>query len=71
MSLIRLDTQSLVWAINLLVHALTTTHSTGGTHLIKNERVCIKGIKTVGREPSWCRLNSEYHEALASFVIPN
>ncbi len=29
-----------------------------------------RGIKTVGREPSWCRLNSEYHKALASFFIP-
>ncbi len=24
-----------------------------------------RGIKTVGREPSWCRPNSEYHKALA------
>ncbi len=29
-----------------------------------------RGIKTVGREPSWCRLNSEYHNALAPFLIP-
>ncbi len=25
----------------------------------------------VGREPSWCRLNSEYHKALAPFFIPS
>ncbi len=29
-----------------------------------------RGIKTVGREPSWCRPNSEYHKALAPFFIP-
>ncbi len=23
-----------------------------------------RGIKNVGREPSWCRLNSEYHKVL-------
>ncbi len=25
------------------------------------------GIKTVGRKPSWCRLNSKYHKALTPF----
>ncbi len=30
-----------------------------------------RGIKTVGREPSWCRLNSEYQKALAPFFIPS
>ncbi len=29
-----------------------------------------RGIKTVGREPSWCRPNSEYHKALAPFLFP-
>ncbi len=28
-----------------------------------------RGIKNVGREPSWCRLNLEYHKALAPFFI--
>ncbi len=30
-----------------------------------------RGIKPVGREPSWCRFNSKYHEALAAFFIPS
>ncbi len=36
-------------------------------------RECVvhRGIKTVGRELSWCRLNSEYHKALASFFNPS
>ncbi len=33
-------------------------------------RVVHRGIKTVGREPGWCRLNSEYPKALAPFLIP-
>ncbi len=28
-----------------------------------------RGMKTVGREPSWCWLNSEYHKALAPLFI--
>ncbi len=28
-------------------------------------------IKIAGRDPSWCRLNSEYHKALAPFFIPS
>ncbi len=31
----------------------------------------IWGIKAVGREPSWCRPNLEYHKALAPFCIPS
>ncbi len=27
-----------------------------------------RGIKTVGRRPSWCRLNTEFHKALAPFL---
>ncbi len=30
-----------------------------------------RGIKAVGREPSWCRVTSEYHKALDPFFIPN
>ncbi len=30
-----------------------------------------RGIKTVGREPSWCRLNSECHKAFAPSYIPS
>ncbi len=29
-----------------------------------------RGIKTVGREPSWCRLNSEHRKALAPPLFP-
>ncbi len=35
------------------------------------ECVIHRGIKTVDREPSWCRLNSDYHKALAPFFIPS
>ncbi len=30
-----------------------------------------RSVKNVGREPSWCWLNSEYHKALAPFFIPS
>ncbi len=33
-------------------------------------RVVYRCIKTVGREPSWCRLNSEYHKTIATFFFP-
>ncbi len=29
------------------------------------------GIKTVGREPRWWRLNSEHHKVLAPFFLPS
>ncbi len=30
-----------------------------------------QGIKTVGREPCWCRPNPEYHEIYSLCSIPN
>ncbi len=43
------------------------------THTRYRMRECVvhRGIKIVGREPSWGRLNSEYHKALALFFIPS
>ncbi len=44
-----------------------------GWHALDIECKCVfvhRGIKIVGREPSWCRPNSEYHKALAPFFIP-
>ncbi len=46
----------------------TTEGESYGRHIHDVE---CKGVKTVGREPSWCRLNSEYRKALALLFIPN
>ncbi len=42
-------------------------------HTLYRMQGCVvhRGIKTVGRESSWCRLNSEYHKAFALFFIPS
>ncbi len=43
----------------------------GHTSYRMQECAIHRGIKTVGLEPSWCRLNSEYHKSLAPFFIPS
>ncbi len=47
--------------------------SVGEQRLTTGLQGCVvhRGIKTVGREPSWCMLNSEYHKALAPFFLPS
>ncbi len=41
-------------------------------HALYKMQACAvhRGIMTVGREPNWGRLNSEYHKALDPFFIP-
>ncbi len=53
--------------------AATATAVAHGRHTLDIECKGVfvhRGIKTVGRESSWCRPNSEYHKALAPFFIP-
>ncbi len=49
---------------------LATTHPLhvlSLTSIAQHQRNVHWSIKNVGREPSWCRSNSEYHKLLASF----
>ncbi len=70
--------QSVLWLQTLSVPLSTQwnirlQHSAPrAAHTCCRMQGCIvhRGIKTVGREPSWCRVNSEYHKALAPFIIP-
>ncbi len=53
--------------------ALWTTHPAPWlAHTWYRMQACAahQDIKTVGREQSWCNLNSEYLKALALFFIP-
>ncbi len=54
-------------ALKLLALRLNNNNMPHGWHTLG---IIHRGVKTVGRELSWCSLRPEYQKALAPFFIP-